>query len=76
MISKLLRIPEPVALSKVQREANGPVADLLSIRAQQQATIDLYVQSGLIKKGFAAGDLLDASFASPAVNVANKAGGQ
>ena len=76
VISKLLRIPEPVALSKVQREANGPVADLLSIRAQQQATIDLYVQSGLIKKGFAAGDLLDASFASPAVNVANKAGGQ
>lgn len=72
VIAKLLRIPETVALAKVRRESNGPVNDLASIRAQQQATIDLYAQTGLIKKGFAADELLDASFAPVTVTASKK----
>lgn len=76
VIAKLLRIPETVALAKVRRESNGPVTDFAAIRTQQQATIDLYAQTGLIKKSFAADDLLDASFAPVAVAAANKAAKQ
>jgi sulfonate transport system substrate-binding protein len=76
VIAKLLRIPETVALNKVRRESNGPVFDFATIRSQQQATIDLYVQTGLIKKGFAVDQLLDDSFAPVAVTASNKEAAQ
>ncbi len=63
-ISRILGIPENVALSKVKRENNSPVNDLSLLIARQQAAIDTFTQSGLIKPGLKAGSLLSSNFFS------------
>lgn len=61
-IAKLLRLPDAVALSKVKRESNAPVSDVALVRQRQQAAIDTFSRSGLIKSGLTADAVIDASF--------------
>ncbi|WP_409076024.1 aliphatic sulfonate ABC transporter substrate-binding protein (plasmid) [Pantoea sp. C3] len=61
-IAKVLRLPENVALSKVQRENNAPISDIATVRSQQQNAIDTFTRTGLIKPGLKADQLIDASF--------------
>lgn len=61
-ISRILGIPENVALSKVKREDNSPVSDVNLLIARQQAAIDTFTQNGLIKPGLKARSLLSAGF--------------
>ncbi|MBY4837111.1 aliphatic sulfonate ABC transporter substrate-binding protein [Pantoea sp. DY-5] len=61
-IAKLLRLPDAVALSKVQRENNAPVEDYALVEKRQQLAIDTFTRSGLIKPGLKADKLVDASF--------------
>ncbi|MBK0098333.1 aliphatic sulfonate ABC transporter substrate-binding protein [Erwinia sp. S63] len=61
-IASLLRLPDAVALSKVQRENNAPVEDYALVAQRQQAAIDTFARSGLIKPGLQASSLVDASF--------------
>ncbi len=63
-ISRILGIPENVALSKVKREDNSPVTDLNLLLARQQVAIDTFTQSGLIKPGLRAESLLSSGFFS------------
>ena len=66
-ISKLLRVPEEVALGKVQREGNAPIEDSARIQTMQEQTIKLYSEAGLIPKVFSANSVLDSSFGSKQV---------
>lgn len=59
-LAELLKLPQDVALAKVQREVNGPVTDVQQVLALQQSTIDLYQQLGLIPAGFPASQVIDA----------------
>ncbi|NWA62373.1 aliphatic sulfonate ABC transporter substrate-binding protein [Pantoea sp. B9002] len=61
-IAKLLRLPDAVALSKVQRENNAPVEDYALVEKRQQLAIDTFTRGGLIKPGLKADKLVDASF--------------
>jgi len=61
-IAKLLRLPDAVALSKVKRENNAPIGDVALVQQRQQAAIDTFTQSGLIKPGLKADSVIDASF--------------
>lgn len=61
-IASLLKLPQAVALGKVQREVNTPESDLAAVRALQQATIDLYQREGLIPNSFPADSVIEASF--------------
>ncbi|UQY32616.1 aliphatic sulfonate ABC transporter substrate-binding protein [Pseudomonas fulva] len=61
-IASLLKLPQAVALGKVQREVNTPQTDLAAVRALQQATIDLYQREGLIPRSFPADSVIEASF--------------
>ena len=61
-IATLLRLPDAVALSKVKRENNAPVGDVALVRQRQQAAIDTFTRSGLIKPGLTADAVIDASF--------------
>ena len=61
-IASLLKLPEDVALGKVQREVNTPETRLATVRKLQQATIDLYQREGLIPKAFAADGVIDVAF--------------
>ncbi|SDP68546.1 sulfonate transport system substrate-binding protein [Rhodoferax sp. OV413] len=61
-IAKLVGIPEDVALAKQRREGHAPLKIDDSILRLQQATVDLYVASGLIPKRLEAQQLLDTSF--------------
>lgn len=61
-IAKLLRLPDVVALSKVQRENNAPVEDYALVEKRQQLAIDTFTRGGLIKPGLKADKLVDASF--------------
>jgi sulfonate transport system substrate-binding protein len=61
-IAKLVGIPEDVALVKQRREGHAPLNIDDSILRLQQATVDLYVASGLIPKRLDAQQLLDTSF--------------
>ncbi|GGJ84817.1 aliphatic sulfonate ABC transporter substrate-binding protein [Pseudomonas matsuisoli] len=61
-IASLLKLPEDVALGKVQREVNVPETDLTQVRALQQATINLYQREGLIPKTFPADSVIEAAF--------------
>lgn len=63
-ISRILGLPENVALSKVQREDNSPVSDLSLLLTRQQTAIDTFTQTGLIKPGLKAGSLLSRDFFS------------
>jgi sulfonate transport system substrate-binding protein len=63
-LAKLLRLPDVVALSKVQRENNAPVEDYATVEKRQQLAIDTFTRSGLIKPGLQADKLVDASFFS------------
>lgn len=63
-ISRILGIPENVTLSKVKREDNSPVNDLSLLLVRQQAAIDTFTQTGLIKPGLKAGSLLSRDFFS------------
>lgn len=67
VISTLLRVPEDVALSKVQRESNLPIEDAERLRRTQQQTIALYTDAGLIPTSFDAATVLDTSFTSTSV---------
>lgn len=73
VIAQLLRLPDAVAQAKVAREVNLPVTDVAAIRKQQQATIDLYLKTGLIKQHLDASNLVDASFFAAPVTAANEA---
>lgn len=64
VIAKLLRLPDAVAQAKVSREVNAPFSDFAAISKRQQATIDLYLKTGLISHPLQAADILDASFLS------------
>jgi sulfonate transport system substrate-binding protein len=70
VLAQLLRLPETVAESKVRREVNSPFFDFAAIQKRQQATIDLYVKSGLISQRLDAASVLDASFFQPSVAAA------
>ncbi|MCX7279642.1 MAG: ABC transporter substrate-binding protein [Burkholderiales bacterium] len=61
-IAKLVGIPEDVALAKQRHEGHAPLKIDDSILRLQQATVDLYVASGLIPKRLDANQLIDASF--------------
>ncbi|WP_380179629.1 aliphatic sulfonate ABC transporter substrate-binding protein [Kalamiella sp. sgz302252] len=61
VISKLLRIPQEVALAKVQREVNTVVDNQQQVLAVQQATADLYVKNGLIPASLKADTFIDLS---------------
>ncbi|MDY0925737.1 aliphatic sulfonate ABC transporter substrate-binding protein [Enterobacter sp. CFBP8995] len=61
-IAKLLRLPDAVALSKVQRENNAPVEDYALVEKRQQLAIDTFTRGGLIEPGLKADKLVDASF--------------
>ncbi len=61
-IAKLLRLPDAVALSKVQRENNAPVEDYALVEKRQQLANDTFTRGGLIKPGLKADKLVDASF--------------
>lgn len=58
-ISKLLRIPQDVALLKVKREINTVVTDTQRVLAVQQNTADFYVKNGLIPKPLKAVSFID-----------------
>lgn len=73
VLAQLLRLPETVAESKVRREVNAPFVDFAAIQKRQQATIDLYVRTGLIKQRLDASSVLDASFFQQPVAAANGA---
>lgn len=60
-ISKLLRIPQEVALAKVQRELNTIDADTQEVLAVQQNTADFYVRNGLIPRPLKADTFIDLS---------------
>lgn len=62
VIAKQLGLPEAVALGKVRREANVPESDVKTVLATQQATIDLYHDTGLTPKAFPATDVVDTRF--------------
>ena len=63
MIGKLLRIPQEVALSKVQREVNTVVSNQQQVLAVQQNTADLYVKNGLIPQPLRATTFIDLGLA-------------
>lgn len=65
IIAEIVNIPEDVAFSKQTRENHAPEPITDRIAQLQQATIDLYRQSGLIDADLKASDLLDTRF-SPA----------
>jgi sulfonate transport system substrate-binding protein len=46
----------------VKRENNAPVGDVALVRQRQQAAIDTFTRSGLIKPGLTADAMIDASF--------------
>lgn len=60
-ISKLLRIPQEVALAKVKREINTVDANTQEVLAVQQNTADFYVRNGLIPRPLKAGTFIDLS---------------
>lgn len=60
-ISKLLRIPQDVALSKVEREVNTVDSNQQQVLAVQQNTADFYVKNGLIPKPLTAASFIDLS---------------
>ncbi|WP_240116255.1 ABC transporter substrate-binding protein [Erwinia endophytica] len=60
-ISKLLRIPQDVALAKVQREINTVDSNQQQVLAIQQNTADRYVKNGLIPKPLTAASFIDLS---------------
>lgn len=60
-ISKLLRIPQDVALAKVKREINTVDSDSAEVLAIQQNTADFYVKNGLIPKPLKAASFIDLS---------------
>ncbi len=62
LIAKLVNIPEDVALGKQRREGHAPLRIDDSTLRLQQATVDLYVASGLIPKRLDAQQLLDTAF--------------
>lgn len=61
-IARLLKLPQAVALGKVQREVNTPETDLARVRSLQQATIDLYQREGLIPERFTADSVIAPGF--------------
>ncbi|WP_067705849.1 aliphatic sulfonate ABC transporter substrate-binding protein [Erwinia sp. ErVv1] len=60
-ISKLLRIPQAVALLKVKREVNSIDDNSQEVLKVQQNTADLYVKNGLIPKPLSAAAFIDLS---------------
>lgn len=60
-ISKLLRIPQEVALAKVKREINTVDVDKQQVLAVQQNTADFYVRNGLIPQPLKAEKFIDLS---------------
>lgn len=60
-ISKLLRIPQAVALLKVKREVNSIDDNSQEVLKVQQNTADLYVKNGLIPKPLSAAAFVDLS---------------
>jgi len=58
-ISKLLRLPDSVALLKVKRERSEPFKDQQQAIQIQQATADRYLQAGLIPHALQAKDFVD-----------------
>ncbi|WP_345828463.1 aliphatic sulfonate ABC transporter substrate-binding protein [Erwinia sp. HDF1-3R] len=60
-ISKLLRIPQAVALLKVKREVNSIDDNSQEVLKVQQNTADLYVTNGLIPKPLSAAAFVDLS---------------
>ncbi|MFU9138240.1 aliphatic sulfonate ABC transporter substrate-binding protein [Erwinia tasmaniensis] len=60
-ISKLLRIPQAVALLKVKREVNSIDDNSPEVLKVQQNTADLYVKNGLIPKPLSAAAFVDLS---------------
>jgi sulfonate transport system substrate-binding protein len=60
-ISKLLRIPQDVALAKVKREVNSVDTNRQDVVAVQQNTADFYVKNGLIPAPLKAASFIDLS---------------
>lgn len=61
VISKLLRIPQDVALAKVNREGNTVDSDSAEVLAVQQNTADFYLRNGLIPKPLKTASFIDLS---------------
>ncbi|WLS80064.1 aliphatic sulfonate ABC transporter substrate-binding protein [Erwinia pyri] len=60
-ISKLLRIPQEVALAKVKREGNTVDTDTQEVLAVQQNTADFYLRNRLIPRPLKAESFIDLS---------------
>lgn len=63
--SKLVGLPQEVALQYLSRQAVRPVAIDDTVVADEQKTIDLYFRAGLIQTQLDAGTVLDRSFNDP-----------
>ncbi|MFE0757057.1 ABC transporter substrate-binding protein [Inquilinus sp. NPDC058860] len=63
--SKLVGLPQEVALQYLSRQAVRPVAIDGAVVADEQKTIDLYLRAGLIQTQLDAGTVLDRSFNDP-----------
>ena len=63
--SKLVGLPQEVALQYLSRQAVRPVAIDDTVAADEQKTIDLYFRAGLIQTQLDANTVLDRSFNDP-----------
>lgn len=70
--SKLVGLPQEVALQYLSRQAVRPVAIDDAVVADEQKTIDLYLRAGLIQTKLDAGAILDRSFNDPVLAELNR----
>ncbi|WP_026871912.1 ABC transporter substrate-binding protein [Inquilinus limosus] len=70
--SKLVGLPEQVALQYFARRDVRPVAIDDAVVADEQRTIDLYLRAGLIRAELDANDILDRSFNDPVLAELNR----